>query len=131
MRTLDKIFMPAVATSLFALITLSAQAQPAAGSVDAGRRAFAACAACHSIDGSAKPMGPTLKGIVGRKAASVSAYTNYSKALKDSGLTWDEATLRRYLAAPTQVVPGTTMLVNVPSEAQRNDLLAYLATLQP
>lgn len=69
----------------------------------AGQRAFQRCSGCHST-ADQKKAGPGLGGIVGRPAGSMKGY-RYSKALKSSGLVWDEATLDRFLAAPREVVP--------------------------
>ena len=69
------------------LLPLSAQAQDAA----AGEKAFTACKACHALGKNG--VGPNLVGVVGRKAASYEGYS-YSAALKDSGITWDEANLK-------------------------------------
>jgi cytochrome c len=97
--------------------------------VQAGRNAFAVCASCHSVDGSKKPAGPTLKGIVGSEAGK-GEFALYSQAMRQSGITWTAAELDAYLAAPTKKLPGTTMFINVASEKQRRDLIAYLTTLR-
>jgi glucose/arabinose dehydrogenase len=70
-----------------------------------------------------------MGGVVGRPAASAPGFP-YSAALKSAHLTWDKASLDRFLRAPSQVVPGTTMPLAVPNDAERHDLLAYLETLQ-
>jgi cytochrome c len=85
------------------------------------------CQSCHTVtQGRPSTLGPSLIGVVGRKAAS--AQFNYSPALKDSGLTWNRATLDRFLAAPTRTVPGTRMVIAVPDPAQRAALIGYLET---
>src|ERR1700683_1377248 len=85
------------------------------------------CAVCHST-GEAGGQGPGLARVVGRKAASGHGF-GYSAALRASGLTWDKATLDRFLAAPAQLVPATTMPIATPGEGDRRALIAYLATL--
>ena len=67
-------------------------------------------------------------GIFGRRAGSGSNF-NYTKALVESGLTWDSATLDRFLTSPMKAVPGTAMLIPVPNAEDRRNLIAYLATL--
>jgi hypothetical protein len=52
------------------------------------------------------PIGPVRNGILGRKAGSIEGY-NYTPANKNSGLTWDEATLKEYLKNPRAKIPGT------------------------
>ena len=93
--------------------------------------AFAVCAACHSVDGSAKATGPTLQAVFGRKAASDAAYTRYSKALIASNITWTVAELDAYLAAPNKRAKGTTMMVAVADAKRRAAVIRYLQTLKP
>jgi cytochrome c len=72
--------------------------------VAAGEKAFVVCRACHQIGPNAKiAVGPVLNGIVGRKAGTYPGYS-YSTANKDSGLTWDDDTLLKYLADTQAVV---------------------------
>jgi cytochrome c len=106
--------------------TVSAQAQTA----QEGRAAFVACTGCHSVDGSAKPTGPTLKGIVGRKVAADAGFKRYSPALRASKITWTAQELDAYLKAPTVRVKGTTMMAGVPDEKRRKAIIAYLRTLK-
>ncbi|MGN6550960.1 MAG: c-type cytochrome [Pararhizobium sp.] len=73
-----------------------------------GEIVFHRCMACHSVEKGQNKVGPSLYGVVGRKAASLPDYT-YSSALKKSGLTWDEATLTKWLQGPMKLVPGTKM----------------------
>jgi glucose/arabinose dehydrogenase/cytochrome c2 len=101
-----------------------------AADVSAGRATFKSqCTVCHSAEpndgGGAQ--GPDLNSVFGRKAASTSFA--YTKALKQSNLTWDGATLDRFLAAPTQRVPGTNMVVAVPGKEDRDNLIAYFRSL--
>lgn len=118
-------------TSCLFLVPLLAVTAPAhAENSTAGAALFKArCQTCHSVDPAKRsPLGPNLAGLAGRKAASTDF--NYSPALKKSGLTWDKATLDKFLTAPFKVVPGTRMVMAVPSDTQRADLVAYLATLK-
>lgn len=105
-------------------------AAAAAGDAAAGRQAFAKCSACHQVGSSARgAFGPHLNGLLGRRAGST-AYP-YSAAMKASGLTWDDATLRAFLRSPGDTVPGTKMRFwGLGSERQIDDLLAYLRTFQ-
>jgi Cytochrome c2 len=96
-----------------------------------GRRLFQSqCAACHAASAQHRITGPGLAGIVGSPAAQREGFT-YSDALKNAGLTWDVATLDRYLTDPPQYIPGTTMTQPVPAANARADIIAYLATLTP
>jgi len=85
------------------------------------------CNQCHVLHGPGQ--GPSLVGVVGRKAASLPGY-NYSDALKASGLVWTPANIDRFVQSPTKLVPGTAMRAIVPTAADRADLIAYLATLK-
>lgn len=82
------------------------------------------CALCHSLDGS-RSQGPSLSGIVGRPAASVQGF-QYTKALRESGLTWDKATLNTFLENPMAKVPGTMMMNAVKDPMQRAAVIEFL-----
>ena len=91
--------------------------------------AFAQCKACHSVDPGKNGIGPSLAGIFGDKAATVPGF-EFSEAMKSSGLTWNQATLDRYLTDPRGVVPGTKMAFGgVKDAAQRQAIINYLKTL--
>lgn len=91
-----------------------------------GKAVFQQCAACHSLAAGEIKLGPSLAGVVGRKAGSAEGF-NYSLAMKASGLIWDEATLHRYLANPRSVVPGTKMaFAGVRDPKRVDDLIAFL-----
>jgi cytochrome c len=95
-----------------------------------GEKVFKKCMACHAIDDKNK-IGPSLKGIVGRKAATVEGF-KYSDAMlakAAEGVVWDEATLSAYLPDPKAFVPGTKMVfpgLKKPEEVA--DLIAFLKT---
>lgn len=111
------------AASLVALAAGSARAQDAA----AGEKDFVVCRACHQIGPGAKDaVGPVLNGVVGRKAGTYPGY-EYSAANKDSGLTWDEPTLEKYLANPQGVVKGTKMIFpGIKDPKKVKDVIAFL-----
>ena len=95
--------------------------------VEKGKVAFEQCAACHSLDGSGNDDGPTLKGVIGRKAGSLEDF-RYSAAMKRSDVTWDAATLDEYIADPQAFIPGNRMaFAGIADRSQRDDLMAYLA----
>ncbi len=77
--------------------------------ISAGERSWNKCRACHQIGETAKNgVGPELNGLFGRHSGSVEGYS-YSSANKNSGITWDEATLTKYLTSPRDVVKGNKM----------------------
>lgn len=114
----------------FASLALSAVsgAHAQAGDIKAGQVVFGGqCASCHTVTPGQHAFGPSLAGVVGRKAGTAPGFT-YTPAMKGSELTWDAATLDSFLASSTQKVPGTSMAVAVPSAKDRADVIAYLAT---
>jgi cytochrome c len=118
---------------LSALVAVSVSgAGGAARAADAvaGQAVFKSqCGICHSVQAGRNMIGPSLAGIVGRKAGLEPNF-HYSAANKSSGLTWDEATLDRYLTNPQAAVPHTIMTYGGLKDAtKRADLIAYLATL--
>jgi cytochrome c len=92
-----------------------------------GKTLYQGCQACHSIDDN--DLGPRHRGVVGRRAGSVEDYS-YSTALKNSGLTWDEATLDRWLTDSSALVPGTKMFFKIDNAQARADIIAYLKELK-
>lgn len=126
---------PAALVRLAALIAcLGAFAAPVAASGDptAGARVFNQCKACHQVGERARNrVGPVLNGVVGAAAGHVDGF-RYSRALAESGLTWDEETLAAYLADPRGFIPGNRMVFRgLRSEEQIADVIAYLATYGP
>jgi cytochrome c2 len=84
------------------------------------------CGICHSLQPGQNRLGPSLAGIIGRKAGSVVGF-DYSEANKTSNIVWDEAQLDQYLSNPQQFMPGTKMIYPGMKDAeQRKALIAYL-----
>ena len=95
----------------------------------AGKQLYAQCAVCHSVDGS-NGVGPSLQGVVGRKAGSFAGF-RYSRAMKSADITWDDKTLDAYLTDPQKVIPGNVMpFSGIADAAQRTAIVAYLKTLK-
>jgi cytochrome c len=113
-------------------LALSVIVPPSAFAADAVRgeqRFKLLCGSCHSPDPAVKKMSSHMRGIVGRKAASVDGIA-YSTALKTSGWTWTVARLESYLADPKKALPGTTMMIAAANPKDRADIVAYLVTLK-
>src|SRR5215470_4823897 len=115
--------------ALLAVAAAFGLAMPAlAADAEHGKQVFAACAACHTEKPDA--LGPSLKGVIGRKSAALDDF-RYSGPLKRANLTWDETTLKQFLADPQGKVPGTRMPFGGLGEAKDvDDVVAYLATLK-
>lgn len=115
-----------LATLIPALAAGAARAQDAT----AGERLFRTrCGSCHSVEPGQNRIGPSLAGIVGRKAGAVEG-ARYSPALRGTDITWDAAQLSTYLANPRGLVPGTTMTISVTNANDRTGIVAYLETLK-
>lgn len=117
---------------LIAGLTVSALAggtafAQAKGDAAAGKKVFMRCVACHAVQPNAgAKMGPNLAGVAGRKAGTAATF-RYSAAMKKANLKWDDATLDKWLAKPSAVVPGTSMaFAGLPNPADRANVIAYL-----
>lgn len=87
------------------------------------------CSTCHSPDAGVDKQGPSLFGIIGRKAGTESGYV-YTPATKGSGITWDAGSLDKYITNPQGVIPGTKMLFpGIKSADDRKALIGYLSSL--
>jgi cytochrome c len=117
-----------IAVVALAACSAAARAQDAA----AGEHVFVKCRACHLIgEGAHNMVGPALNGIVGRRAGVYPDYA-YSEANKNSGLTWDDPTLKEYLRNPRAKVPGTKMTFpGLSSQTDIDNVIAYLKQFGP
>jgi cytochrome c len=113
---------------LFAAAAVLGALPAAAADLDHGRQVFRACAPCHSEKPDA--IGPSLKGVVGRKSASLADF-RYSGPMRRAKLVWDDGNLRQFLADPQAKVAGTRMPFGGLTDARDiDDVVAYLATLK-
>ncbi len=127
---------PAAETPAAAPAEAAAPAAPAAGVTLAsltgdaakGEKVFAQCKACHVAEAGKNRVGPSLWAVVGRTAGTIEGF-NYSKANKESGVTWSEDVLFTYLEAPAKFMPGTRMAFGgLKNPQDRADVIAYLKT---
>ena len=123
MRTLTKLFGAAL------LLAVPAATPAAAADSAHGQQVFKACAACHGADGHGGTLGPSLVGVVGRKAGSLDDF-RYSPAMKRSGVVWDDGTLRDYVTDPQAKIKGNRMPFSGLPAKDADDVVAYLKTLQ-
>ncbi|MDH3241462.1 MAG: cytochrome c family protein [Alphaproteobacteria bacterium] len=100
------------------------------GDAAKGKTVFKKCAICHDVREGKNKIGPSLFGVFGTKAGEVKGF-RFSPAMKKSGLTWDEATLDKYLENPRKTVKGTRMVfAGLRSKKDRDDVIAYMKTLK-
>ncbi len=119
-------YIPAAVLGAALLLLQAGTVLAAEGDPAKGMQIFKKCQVCHSIEAGVNKIGPSLHGVYGRKAGTLDGY-NYTDAMKNSGFTWDEASLNTYLTNPRKVVPGTRMVfVGLPKEQDRLDVIAYL-----
>jgi cytochrome c len=109
------------------LAWLASAATPAGTSSAAD---FSRCGGCHSTQAGQNKIGPSLAGVFDRPSGSVPGY-NYSAAMKNAHLTWDDQTLDKFLQNPGGLVHGTKMFATVPDAGTRQRVIAYLKSLQP
>ncbi|MBR2536100.1 MAG: cytochrome c family protein [Hyphomicrobium sp.] len=114
-----------LAAALLAAMPVAAQAADA----EAGKAVFGKCKACHQTGPGAKnAVGPHLDDVFGRKAGALADF-KYSDALKNSGITWDEANLHEWLKDPKKKVPGNKMVfMGLKDDADIDNLIAFLKT---
>jgi cytochrome c len=120
-------FVAAVLFTALSAFALQAQAADPA----AGKSVFNAnCSICHSVQPGKNLVGPSLFGIMGRKTGSIPGF-HYSPANQNANITWDPATLDKYLQSPRAVIPGTIMTyAGLKDDTKRADLIAYLGSLK-
>jgi len=113
-------------TALAVMFAAPATAQD----TSAGALVFKRCAICHSVDANKGPkIGPSLGGIVKRKAGTAPGFT-YSPAMTKSGVTWTADKLDAFITRPSALIPGNRMAFGgIPDAKQRADLIAYLNSL--
>lgn len=115
-----------LSASIALVIGLSAAGAQAAGDVEAGKKAFAKCKACHQLQAGKNGVGPTLAGLFGRKSGTVEGF-KYSDAMKAKAITWNEETIAAYLADPRGYIPGNKMVFpGIKKQSELADIIAYL-----
>ncbi|TXG82331.1 MAG: c-type cytochrome [Sphingomonadales bacterium] len=120
-----------IRTIVFAsLLSLTGTHAFAAGDAAAGEKYFnRICKACHSVQPGKNGVGPSLAGVVGRKAGTAAGF-KFSPSYGASGATWNAQTLDTYLTDPRKMMKGSRMITKVAAPADRANVIAYLATLK-
>lgn len=118
--------------SSLSLIAMTAGAQGEAESGDPQIAFNNSCRTCHSMREGDNRLGPSLHGVVGRKAGTLDGY-KFSSAMQSSGIVWDETKLDQFIANPEQVVNGNAMkpFGGIDDPAQRKEIVAYLKSISP
>ena len=97
-----------------------------ASDAKAGKKVFAKCRACHFVDKDKHKTGPHLVNIIGRTAGDTD-FKKYSKAMKESGIVWNDETLDGYLEAPKKYLKGGKMaFAGLKKKKDRDNIIAYL-----
>lgn len=121
--------MKSVVSGLLAAVVLGVGLSSSAMAGDAalGEKVFKKCNACHVVDKEKHKTGPHLVNVIGRTAGTAEGYKKYSKAMKNSGIVWDDETLNGYLEKPKKYLKGTRMaFAGLKKEEDRANVIAYL-----
>lgn len=115
-----------IAVLTFAVAVALNSAAFADGDAAKGEKVYAKCKACHSLEAGQNKVGPSLAGVFGRKAGTVEGF-KYSDAMVNSGITWDEEQMAKYLENPKEFISGNKMAFpGLKKEDDREDVIAYL-----
>jgi cytochrome c len=109
---------------LAAVALVAAAGTAAAADAGHGQELYESrCGGCHSLD--ANRVGPAHRGVYGRKAGSAANF-NYSPAVKNAAVVWEDKTLDAWLTNPQALIPGQRMNFRVALPDDRADIIAYL-----
>lgn len=123
---------PMLLASSFGLTLTLMSAGELAGAAESGQTAFNnRCRTCHSVREGDNRLGPSLHNVFGAKAGS-SAFPAYSQALRNSGITWNEETLNKFIANPDALIPGNNMkpFGGISDENERRQIVEYLKSVK-
>ena len=115
-----------------------------AGDAAKGKKVFNKCKACHKLEAGKHAVGPSLYGVVGRKAGSAEGFKKYSASYVqagENGLVWNEENLDEYLDNPKKYIRDylgdakakSKMTFRLKGEAKaddRADVIAYLTSVK-
>ncbi len=123
-----------LASAIVLSTSLYAGSALAAGDVAKGKKVFKKCKACHTVKAGKHKIGPSLLGVVGRKAGSAAGYKKY-KGLKGADWTWNEAEIAKFLTNPTKYTKSkggkkSSMALKVKKKKDRENVIAYLGSLK-
>jgi len=112
---------------LFAILPLLVAVSARADDPTSGGAELQKCKICHALDKSGgNRVGPALFGVFGRQAGSIGGF-NYSAAMQQSGVVWDDETLAKFLRDPKDSLPGNRMsFPGITNDAALRDLVQQL-----
>ena len=127
-------FAHLLASALVLSTGLYAGSALAAGDAAKGKKVFNKCKACHTVKAGKHKIGPSLLGVVGRKAGSAAGYKKY-KGLKGADWTWNEVEIDKFLTNPKKYVKAkgakrSAMALKVKKKSDRENVIAYLKSLK-
>lgn len=97
--------------------------------IEAGKKQFNKCVACHSVESGVQLMGPSLHGVMGREVGSLEGFP-FSEAMETADFVWTEETLDAFIESPMQYLPGTVMpFGGIRKADQRQALNCYIEQL--
>jgi cytochrome c len=109
-----------------AVAILMSSASYAQSDAEAGEKAFNKCKSCHTVEAGKNRVGPSLHGVVGRKAGMVDGFS-YSTTMKNSDIVWNDENISKYLADPKGFIPGNKMaFAGIKDGQERQNIIAYL-----
>jgi cytochrome c len=95
--------------------------------INAGKKIYTQCSGCHALK--YHRTGPKHCGLIGRKAGTIAGF-EFTEAMKESNIIWTKTTLDKFLKAPLEIIPNTSMgFYGITSAKQRAELIAYLVSL--
>lgn len=115
---------------LATLLLFLASPAAAATAPSVGAEAYESdCASCHTLDGHSTVSGPSLKGVVWRRVASLTDFA-YSAGLRQTIGNWTPGRLDAYLRNTQGFAPGTSMFFVIADKTQRRAIISYLETVK-
>ena len=122
-------------TKTFFALALSLAVAATAGTANAGgsgEKLFKKkCSTCHSMEPGNHKIGPSLAGIVGKKAGT-SDFAKYKAFKGGTDIVWDEANLDAWITDQKAFIKdkgisgGTAMSAKIKKEEDREDIIKYL-----
>lgn len=113
--------------SLALVLAVLSAGGASAADVKKGKKVFNKCKACHYVNKDKHKLGPSLKGVFGRKAGTAEGFKKYSKAMKGADIVWDDKTMAEFLKKPKKYIKGTKMsFAGLKKQKQIDDVIAYM-----